>query len=175
MDLFLLAMPSILFALLQYKSTIRDSEVKSIQKNMEEYLEKSPVDEKKLRGNKLKKNMDFIRAGTVKSKGVEKKLLFGFAFYLVLIALIYVLDVWGVLGSNNSQGNDYIITLSAWWSSPTSWLSSYMFILVCATCYQIFSTVSKEKEKKKFDEAYFLVVACIESTSLYGKDVPDDL
>ena len=202
MDLFpLLAVPSILFTLLQYTSKIHDSEVKSIQKkiktiqkkikNMQEYLKKSGLEEN-IDFSGLEEDIDFIRA--VQPKGVWKMLIIGFTVYLAFFAIFYIQDVLVVLGSKNSQGIDYMINPSSWWPSLISWLSSlpppwlasltpwlasltfllilYMLVLAIATCFQILSIL---KEKRNLDKSYKVVKEYRDNYLSYTKDILDDL
>ena len=176
MDLFFLVMPSILFALLEHRRNAHATEVKSIKKNMEKDLN----DENNLQINKVKANIDFIRA--VEPKGVGG-ILFGlFAVYLALIAVFHVLDVWGVLESKNSLGSELILS-PTFWTSWTSWfplfsspnfcLPLYMLGLVGITCYRILWVFSREK--KKIVESYRAVKLYIKSPPSFGKGIPDDL
>ena len=188
MDIFLLVMPSILFVLLQYKHTTYSRGVEfieSIKEDVEKYLEKNSVREKTQQDNELTSNIDFILLSANKRESTGPWLIFGFAFYLLLIAFFHILGMFELymLGSKDSQGinsqgidsQGIVLMLVPRLMLLHMLCLVYMFILVCATLCQVYALFSKEGEMKKFSKSYHVVKFYSENASSSGKGVPDDL
>jgi len=148
MDLTLLVAPSLLFALLQYKSGVHAQEVKLIQEGLEKFLSERNFDEKNLPGwSRLKKNLDLVRA--VKPRGISEWLIWTFVAYLSLISAEHCLAALGLkisgiaLWNQSGAGAGFMLTIA-------SAFSIYMVVLAGATCFQIWEI---SQEKKKITEA----------------------
>ena len=147
MDLILLVAPSLLFALLQYKSSAHSQEVKLIRENLEKFQRTHDVEKmlKKMgtQKNRLKENLDVV---DIEPKGIGDWLLWSFIPYLLLISAAHCA---AALGWNISE-----ITL--WKPADAddigfhlkigSLFSVCMVLLAVATCAHIWM-ISREKKK----------------------------
>ena len=164
MDMFLLVMPAIFFALWQHVGNTYSTEVKSSQENIEKFFGKNLIDEAMLRNDEaMLQDMDDI-INEFTPKVFKENMIWGFVIYLTVIAVLYFLKVslnyYDVLWCKNSQGIDHMIT-------PSSMVLHIICVvcmlgLVGATCHQIWNF---SKEKKKFDELYSPVKEYIKRVS----------
>ncbi|MGR3913349.1 MAG: hypothetical protein OD918_02300 [Gammaproteobacteria bacterium] len=143
MDLTLLVAPSLLFALLQYKSNAHSQDVKLIQERLEKFLREREVNEKKLPdGSRLKRSLDLIRA--IKPKSIGETLFRAFVAYLFFIVAEHCSAAIGWKFSGNvlwnPSGDDSGLMLTI-----ASLFSICMVCLAGATCFQIWG-ISREKK-----------------------------
>ncbi|MDA7967659.1 MAG: hypothetical protein MPK31_01795 [Gammaproteobacteria bacterium] len=144
LDLVLLVAPSLLFALLQYKSSAHSQEVKLIRENLEKFLGGYDVKKMLLQKNQLKESLDAVL--TFKPKGIGDKLLWSFVAYLLLVSVTHCAAAFGwnvsditLWKSADADGKGFYLKIE-------SLFSVYMVLLAVATCVQIWG-ISREKKK----------------------------